>query len=133
MQREMGSWGRALLSSSIDPYKRTFTSTAHSTAMFLPTIFSPTFASLHVKSSLSTRRNLRLYTCSVPERTLVCRAAEYKFPDPIPDFADAETEKFRTHLLKRLAKKKDLYGDCVKEVVGLCTEVIHFGCRLGAS
>ncbi|XWS34864.1 hypothetical protein CRYUN_Cryun21dG0073800 [Craigia yunnanensis] len=52
----------------------------------------------------------------------ICKAAEYKFPDPIPEFADAETDKFRTHLLKKLSKK-DIYGDSVEEVVGICTEI----------
>ncbi|KAI3412286.1 uncharacterized protein J3R85_017542 [Psidium guajava] len=52
----------------------------------------------------------------------ICRAAEYKFPDPIPEFADAETEKFRNHLLTKLSKK-DLFGDSIDEVVGICTEI----------
>ncbi|PON99291.1 hypothetical protein TorRG33x02_048340 [Trema orientale] len=53
----------------------------------------------------------------------ICRAAaEYKFPDPIPEFAEAETEKFRTHLLNRLSKK-DIYEDSVEEVVDVCTEI----------
>ncbi|XP_055810237.1 protein PLASTID REDOX INSENSITIVE 2, chloroplastic [Solanum dulcamara] len=56
---------------------------------------------------------------------LICRAAEYKFPDPIPEFAEAETEKFRDHLLKKLPKKKDLYGDSVEEIVGICTEILN--------
>ncbi|KAJ1406134.1 hypothetical protein SESBI_25303 [Sesbania bispinosa] len=55
-------------------------------------------------------------------KRLVTRAAEYKFPDPIPEFADAETEKFKSHLLKKLSKK-DIYGESVKEVVGVCSEV----------
>ncbi|KAK3038648.1 hypothetical protein RJ639_027311 [Escallonia herrerae] len=55
---------------------------------------------------------------------LICRAAEYKFPDPIPEFAEAETEKFRTHLLKKLSKK-DIYGDSVQEVVEICTEIFN--------
>ncbi|KAK4481875.1 hypothetical protein RD792_012786 [Penstemon davidsonii] len=53
----------------------------------------------------------------------ICRAEkEYKFPDPIPEFADSETEKFRTHLLTKLSKK-DVFGDSVDEVVGICTEI----------
>ncbi|XP_062078503.1 protein PLASTID REDOX INSENSITIVE 2, chloroplastic isoform X1 [Humulus lupulus] len=53
----------------------------------------------------------------------ICRAtSEYKFPDPIPEFAEAETEKFRTHLVKRLSKK-DIYEDSVEEVVNVCTEI----------
>ncbi|KHG06507.1 Aspartyl/glutamyl-tRNA (Asn/Gln) amidotransferase subunit B [Gossypium arboreum] len=51
--------------------------------------------------------------------------AEYKFPDPIPEFADAETDKFRSHLLNKLSKK-DFYGDSFEEVVGICTEVVLF-------
>lgn len=33
-----------------------------------------------------------------------------------------ETEKFRTHLLTKLSKK-DIYGDSIEEVIGICTEV----------
>ncbi|KAJ6890755.1 hypothetical protein NC651_024304 [Populus alba x Populus x berolinensis] len=55
-------------------------------------------------------------------RRHICRAAEYKFPDPIPEFAVAETEKFKTHLSKKLTKK-DIYGDSLEEVVGICTEI----------
>ncbi|KAK7362014.1 hypothetical protein VNO77_04111 [Canavalia gladiata] len=55
-------------------------------------------------------------------KRLIIRAAEYKFPDPIPEFADAETEKFKSHLLKKLSKR-DIYGESVAEVVGVCTEI----------
>ncbi|PKI56216.1 protein PLASTID REDOX INSENSITIVE 2, chloroplastic [Punica granatum] len=57
-----------------------------------------------------------------PSGRHVCRAAEYKFPDPIPEFADEETEKFRDHLAKKLSKK-DIFGDSIQDVVGICTEV----------
>ncbi|KAJ8637269.1 hypothetical protein MRB53_011536 [Persea americana] len=59
------------------------------------------------------------------QRKRLCRAAEsaeYVFPDPIPEFADSETEKFRAHLLKKLPKK-DIFGDSVNEVVEICTEI----------
>ncbi|XP_019170813.1 PREDICTED: protein PLASTID REDOX INSENSITIVE 2-like isoform X1 [Ipomoea nil] len=56
---------------------------------------------------------------------LVCRASEYKFPDPIPEFAEAETEKFRNHLLERLPRKKDIYGDSIEEIVGICSEILN--------
>ncbi|KAJ0986672.1 hypothetical protein J5N97_005028 [Dioscorea zingiberensis] len=49
--------------------------------------------------------------------------SEYVFPDPIPEFAEAETEKFRTHLLTKLSKK-DIFGNSVEEVVGVCTEIL---------
>ncbi|KAG8366201.1 hypothetical protein BUALT_Bualt17G0051900 [Buddleja alternifolia] len=49
---------------------------------------------------------------------------EYKFPDPIPEFADSETEKLRSHLVKKLSKK-DMFGDSIEEVVGICTEIFN--------
>ncbi|XP_057950371.1 uncharacterized protein LOC131145237 [Malania oleifera] len=49
---------------------------------------------------------------------------EYKFPDPIPEFAEAETEKFKTHLLKSLSKREDIFGDSVEEIVEICTEIL---------
>ncbi|AET03134.1 hypothetical protein MtrunA17_Chr8g0364551 [Medicago truncatula] len=52
----------------------------------------------------------------------ITRAAEYKFPDPIPEFADSETEKFQNHLLNKLSKK-DVFEESVEEVVGVCTEI----------
>lgn len=33
-----------------------------------------------------------------------------------------ETEKFKNHLLNKLSKK-DIFGDSIEEVVGICTEV----------
>ncbi|CAH9086410.1 unnamed protein product [Cuscuta epithymum] len=55
---------------------------------------------------------------------LICCAAEYKFPDPIPEFADSETEKFRAHLLEKLHRKNELYGDSIEEIVGICMEIL---------
>ncbi|KAG9446433.1 hypothetical protein H6P81_012561 [Aristolochia fimbriata] len=60
---------------------------------------------------------------SLPSPKQLCRAAEDDFPDPIPEFAEAETEKFRTHLVNRLSKKPDIFGDSVDEVVTICTEI----------
>ncbi|PKA51469.1 hypothetical protein AXF42_Ash002834 [Apostasia shenzhenica] len=74
-----------------------------------------------------TRRSWGLHRCpSVAPRSsprLLCNAAEYVFPDPIPEFADAETSKFKAHLLEKLSKK-DIFGDSLEEVVGVCTEQI---------
>ncbi|XP_075497248.1 protein PLASTID REDOX INSENSITIVE 2, chloroplastic-like [Primulina tabacum] len=69
---------------------------------------------LHLHSSLA---------CVKKRDNFICRAEmEYNFPDPIPEFADSETEKFRTHLAKKLSKK-DMFGDSVDEVVGICTQI----------
>ncbi|XP_039163033.1 protein PLASTID REDOX INSENSITIVE 2, chloroplastic, partial [Eucalyptus grandis] len=79
----------------------------------------------HALQALCRTRSLPSFDrlASKPRRgNHICKAAEYKFPDPIPEFADEETEKFRGHMLKRLSKK-DLFSDSVDEVVGICTEI----------
>ncbi|KAI5419747.1 protein PLASTID REDOX INSENSITIVE 2, chloroplastic [Lathyrus oleraceus] len=50
--------------------------------------------------------------------------SEYKFPDPIPEFADSETEKFQSHLLNKLSEK-DIFEESVEQVVGVCTEIFR--------
>ncbi|GAB2220520.1 hypothetical protein Droror1_Dr00008180 [Drosera rotundifolia] len=62
-----------------------------------------------------------------PRRTLtsICRAAgEYQFPDPIPEFAEAETEKFREYMVERLSKRMDIFEDqdTLDQVVDICAE-----------
>ncbi|CAI9097041.1 OLC1v1033339C1 [Oldenlandia corymbosa var. corymbosa] len=99
-------------------------------ASSLPLTPLPNTASISSSSSPFYHKSFRLNSlCRIPffgnSRTpkLTCRAAEYKFPDPIPEFAEAETEKFRTHLLDKLSKK-DIFGDEVEEVVEICTQII---------
>ncbi|KAL9421389.1 hypothetical protein AB3S75_038870 [Citrus x aurantiifolia] len=77
---------------------------------------------LHDSSTISKKAQLSPLSFSASFRNHICRAAEYKFPDPIPEFADSETQKFRTHLLNKLAKK-DMFGDSLEDVVGICTEI----------
>ncbi|KAI3812101.1 hypothetical protein L1987_16806 [Smallanthus sonchifolius] len=62
------------------------------------------------------------HTATRTPKTLIVKAAEYKFPDPIPEFAEAETEKFRDHLIEKLSKK-DVFEESVDEVVEICTEI----------
>ncbi|TYK15577.1 DNA polymerase beta isoform X2 [Cucumis melo var. makuwa] len=40
------------------------------------------------------------------------------------DTEKEETEKFRAHLLQKLSKK-DIYGDSLQQVVGICTEIFN--------
>ncbi|XP_058115520.1 protein PLASTID REDOX INSENSITIVE 2, chloroplastic [Magnolia sinica] len=93
------------------------------------------FAASHCSLSASHSRRFQFQYASPSQRNRpsslsyfrhhqqqLCKAAEYVFPDPIPEFAEAETEKFKTHLLKKLSKK-DIYGDSIEEVVGICTEI----------
>ncbi|KAJ4972441.1 hypothetical protein NE237_005615 [Protea cynaroides] len=48
---------------------------------------------------------------------------KYVYPDPIPEFAEAETHKFRRELLKKLSKDKDTFGDELNSVVTVCAEI----------
>ncbi|XP_044488582.1 protein PLASTID REDOX INSENSITIVE 2, chloroplastic-like [Mangifera indica] len=115
----MATWSRALLSSALNP--------------------SSLFHSSHSSFSLGGIKLTAPFTCpstlisktqpssfplsfSFSFQKHICRYAEYKFPDPIPEFADAETDKFNTHLLNKLAKK-EIFGDSLEEVVGICTEI----------
>nr|DAD34666.1 TPA_asm: hypothetical protein HUJ06_005306 [Nelumbo nucifera] len=49
---------------------------------------------------------------------------KYVYPDPIPEFAEAETQKFRDQLLKKLLKDKATFGDDLHTVVDVCVEVM---------
>ncbi|CAK7326955.1 unnamed protein product [Dovyalis caffra] len=98
------------------PFPPNFSSSFSSTNFFAFSQFKE--ISLRYSSDLQPSSIIKK---SQPRRH-ICRAAEYKFPDPIPEFAVAETEKFKTHLLKKLTKK-DIYGDSLEEVVGICTEI----------
>lgn len=55
---------------------------------------------------------------------------KYVYPDPIPEFAQAETEKFRGELRKRLMKSRDAFsssggggGSDIDTVVNICAEI----------
>ncbi|KAG9135928.1 hypothetical protein Leryth_021173 [Lithospermum erythrorhizon] len=104
---------------------------------------SSSSSSSHLSSSINSFPSFFLHICNTNKSTkskqlissyyfrmnqrnarLTCRAAEYKFPDPIPEFADAETEKFKTHLINKLSKK-DIFGDSIEDVVGVCTEIFN--------
>ncbi|KAF8039966.1 hypothetical protein BT93_B2241 [Corymbia citriodora subsp. variegata] len=99
----------------------------------LPKVFSSSSSCAPSTSVCRTRSSPSFkHLASKPRRgSHICRAAEYKFPDPIPEFADAETEKFRSHLLTKLPKKKDLFGDSIDDVVGICTETFQLDIDTG--
>ncbi|KAK1296098.1 hypothetical protein QJS10_CPB15g01810 [Acorus calamus] len=90
-------------------------------ALSLPPLPSPSRLSLSAHLIRPNSLCHRLFTPSSPKKQS-CRAGEYVFPDPIPQFAEKETDKFKTHLLERLSKK-EIFGDAVEEVVSVCTEI----------
>ncbi|XP_057950007.1 protein PLASTID REDOX INSENSITIVE 2, chloroplastic-like [Malania oleifera] len=48
---------------------------------------------------------------------------KYLYPDPIPEFAESETKKFRDELLKKLSKDDETFGDDLDVVVNVCTQI----------
>ncbi|KAK2636392.1 hypothetical protein Ddye_031184 [Dipteronia dyeriana] len=129
----MASWSKALLSSTLDLSAPLFSSSippisSHCNSP-LPSLSLASGIKLTGASISGKIQPTTLFFPSFSFKNHICRAAEYKFPDPIPEFADAETEKFRTHLMNKLSKK-DMFGDSLEEVVGICTEI--FGTFLHA-
>ncbi|CAN6477648.1 unnamed protein product [Victoria cruziana] len=107
------SWFSSFPSSSSSfTNSRLSTLSSHVSGSRVTSSVVPVFSSLPLPFST---RNRNLHTC---------RAAEYVFPDPIPEFAEAETEKFRTHLLETLSES-DTYGESCEEVVAICTEIFN--------
>nr|KJB31316.1 hypothetical protein B456_005G185900 [Gossypium raimondii] len=125
----MGSLSKALLSSTLRSLP-SFSSPPTPFFSFSSSYsFTPNSPSFAFKSSFTSSLTSKAPTpnsLSFSSTTFICKAAEYKFPDPIPEFADAEMDKFRSHLLNKLSKK-DTYGDSVEEVVGICTERLIVG------
>ncbi|CAA6670059.1 unnamed protein product [Spirodela intermedia] len=80
--------------------------------------------------ALSRCAYLRFVLIPAPRRSSPCssqrggrhlpKVSEYVFPDPIPEFAEAETDKFRKHMMERLSKK-DIFGNSLEEIVGICS------------
>ncbi|KAE8701490.1 Serine/threonine-protein kinase TAO3 [Hibiscus syriacus] len=49
----------------------------------------------------------------------------YVYPNPIPEFAEAETRKFKNELFKKLSKDRDKFGDDLDAVIDVCVEVFN--------
>ncbi|KDO82573.1 hypothetical protein CISIN_1g038417mg, partial [Citrus sinensis] len=50
---------------------------------------------------------------------------KYTYPDPTPEFAEAETHEFRDEILKKLSKDKETFGDERDTVNEVCVEVFN--------
>ncbi|WVZ23395.1 hypothetical protein V8G54_001939 [Vigna mungo] len=47
----------------------------------------------------------------------------YVYPDPIPEFAESESQKFKVELFQKLSEDVDEFGDDLDEVVAVCTQI----------
>ncbi|XP_022725907.1 protein PLASTID REDOX INSENSITIVE 2-like [Durio zibethinus] len=50
---------------------------------------------------------------------------KYVYPDPIPEFAEAETLKFKSELFKKLSKDKHTFGGDLDACIEVCGEVFN--------
>lgn len=78
----------------------------------LPVISSLSFVILSTKPSSTKRFATRATT-----------QQNYVYPDPIPEFAEAETLKFKVELMRKLSMEKEKFGGELDEVVSVCTEI----------
>ncbi|KAA8529528.1 hypothetical protein F0562_033672 [Nyssa sinensis] len=73
--------------------------------------------------SSSTLSSKRISANTFPGNLRATPPQKYVYPDPIPEFALAETQKFRAELLKKLSKDKETFGDDLDTVVNVCVEI----------
>ncbi|KAM1300282.1 hypothetical protein EV2_011930 [Malus domestica] len=59
-----------------------------------------------------------------PPRATAATPQKYVYPDPIPQFAESETQKFRAELSRRLLKEKETFGHDLHSVVDVCAEIV---------
>lgn len=64
----------------------------------------------------------------ISRTTLTCilgDSQKHVYPDPIPEFAEFETQKFKVQLLQKLSDSEDVYefGDELDAVVHVCAQV----------
>ncbi|XP_021908797.1 protein PLASTID REDOX INSENSITIVE 2-like isoform X2 [Carica papaya] len=97
--------------SSISPILRTPFVILYPVPFPFPSLFSSTFSS----KSISAGR------LSLPLRAY--RPHKYAYPDPIPEFAVAETKKFKAELWKKLSNDKETFGDELHTVVEVCAQI----------
>ncbi|RZC59107.1 hypothetical protein C5167_006406 [Papaver somniferum] len=58
-----------------------------------------------------------------PMKTSPRMEQKYTYPDPIPEFAESETKKFRFEILNKLSKNKDSFEGDLDKVVDVCSEI----------
>eukprot|EP00268_Persea_americana_P064632 TRINITY_DN8534_c0_g1_i1.p1 TRINITY_DN8534_c0_g1~~TRINITY_DN8534_c0_g1_i1.p1 ORF type:complete len:214 (+),score=38.29 TRINITY_DN8534_c0_g1_i1:96-644(+) len=101
------------------PSKRRRSFVSRSALILLPLFSTSPFSSLLTIPSKPISSNIYIK----PPRAW--SQPKYVYPDPIPEFAKAETQKFRSELRKRLAKDRETFGDDMDTVVKTCAEIFN--------
>ncbi|PIA40398.1 hypothetical protein AQUCO_02500240v1 [Aquilegia coerulea] len=108
-----------IFSSNLVNTTPTTTTTTTSTLVHRPsTLFIQCF---HSPKPISAKP-ISSKTLSLKPLKALTKTNKYIYPDPIPEFAEAETLKFRKELLKKLLMNKEIGGD-LDNVVNVCAEI----------
>lgn len=83
------SCNRSLISSKLDPCSPFSSSSLRLAFHRNSSVLLGGGIKLHDSSTISKKAQLSPLSFSASFRNHICRAAEYKFPDPIPEFADS--------------------------------------------
>ncbi|CAI9092849.1 OLC1v1028191C1 [Oldenlandia corymbosa var. corymbosa] len=108
------------------------------TTVILPQTATPALlpAKIPARSNLNLRHlptNLRTFPSFLSVKPISAKPCpsflranppqNYIYPDPNPEFAAAETRKFKEELTKTLSREKETFGDELNAVVNVCTEI----------
>ncbi|KAK7362001.1 hypothetical protein VNO77_04098 [Canavalia gladiata] len=84
--------------------------------------FRPLSLPLSSTPSLSTKPISRItFTCALTYSP----TNQHVYPDPSPEFAESETEKFQIELFQKLSEDGDEFGDDVHAVVDVCAQIFN--------
>ncbi|XP_057419831.1 protein PLASTID REDOX INSENSITIVE 2, chloroplastic-like [Lotus japonicus] len=50
---------------------------------------------------------------------------KHVYPDPSPEFAESETQKFRIELFQKLSQDEDEFGDHLHAVIDVCAQIFN--------
>ncbi|XP_022878216.1 protein PLASTID REDOX INSENSITIVE 2, chloroplastic-like isoform X2 [Olea europaea var. sylvestris] len=76
----------------------------------------------NVHGTILRARRLLIPTKTFSRALNATQPQKYIYPEPISEFAAAETLKFRAELLKKLSKEKETFGNDLQTVVNVCSE-----------
>ncbi|XP_022878215.1 protein PLASTID REDOX INSENSITIVE 2, chloroplastic-like isoform X1 [Olea europaea var. sylvestris] len=79
----------------------------------------------NVHGTILRARRLLIPTKTFSRALNATQPQKYIYPEPISEFAAAETLKFRAELLKKLSKEKETFGNDLQTVVNVCSEIFN--------
>ncbi|KAH7856663.1 hypothetical protein Vadar_004022 [Vaccinium darrowii] len=86
-------------------------------------ILRASFLILHHPDSSFSLSSKSVSARASPNPIQATQPLKHVYPDPIPEFAVAETRKFREEILRKLSKDKEAFGDDLEIIVNVCAEI----------